>query len=204
MKSVVTFILMVFLLIPNQAYSALVDYGTYSYDTANGFNWLHLTETAGISKATVDAMISPGGSLEGWRFATGLEFEIMATALFTDPSTSDSTDFEGYSYDTNGVVPQIITQLGSISGSSFDTQYGLLADVVEGKDNIWWSAALHPGDAAHPGQDWIVTHRNWESAASWHPNMGSFLVTANVPIPGAILLFGSGLLGLVGIRRKKQ
>lgn len=39
---------------------------------------------------------------------------------------------------------------------------------------------------------------------TWHSASGAFLVPAPVPVPPALWLFGSGLLGLVGIARRKR
>ena len=45
---------------------------------------------------------------------------------------------------------------------------------------------------------------NWESIKSDEASMGGILTTASTPIPGAIWLLGSGLAGLVGVRRRMR
>jgi len=192
--------ILVLLVIPDQGYPALVNYGIYSYDNATGLNWLHLTETANMSWGEVDTLISPGGDLYGWRFATGSEFETMATALCANPASCSSDDFTGYSSDTNGVVATILAQFGDIGGSwqiGDLVAWGIIADVSS--EVTRYSTYLNPGDAA---RDYIDTYRDWRNSTDKQLDMGSFLVTGAVPIPGAIWLLGSGLIGIVGVRRK--
>ena len=201
MKRIVPLILLVLLVIPIQGYPALVNYGTYSYDNATGLNWLHLTETANMPWGEVDTLISPGGDLYGWRFATGSEFETMATALCANPASCSSDDFTGWSYDTNGVVATILAQFGDIGGSwqiGDLIAWGIIADVPSGTSNRF-SVILNQGDAS---RDYIDTYSSWRNDTDKQLDMGSFLLTGTVPIPGALWLLGSGLIGIVGIRRK--
>jgi len=161
MKSIVPLILLVLLVIPNQAYPALVNYGTYSYDNATGLNWLHLTETDGLSWSQVDTMISPGESLYGWRFATGSEFETMATALCANPVSCSSADFAGWSSDTNGVVAKILAQFGAIGTPTYSTVYGIIADVPPKGPTTRHTTQLNNGDAT---QDYIITYSSWAAS----------------------------------------
>lgn len=58
-------------------------------------------------------------------------------------------------------------------------------------------------DLAESGFDWIRYIRV-ESNGTSYTEVDGFADVAPVPIPGAVWLLGSGLLGLVGIRRRKN
>jgi hypothetical protein len=58
------------------------------------------------------------------------------------------------------------------------------------------------GSGAISGNGYDLTPTQWTLSANATGNSYSMTVTA-VPIPAAIWLFGSGLLGLIGIARKK-
>jgi len=145
-------------------------------------------------------LISPGGSLYGWRFATDLEVETMATALCANPASCSSADFNGWSSDTDGVVNIILGQLGWIGG---DHARGVIADVPDGTSNRF-EVYMNTYYPTYPGEDYILSapSSSWRSSSEQHPDMGSFLVSGVVPIPGAVWLLGSGLIGIVGVRRK--
>ena len=60
------------------ASAVLVDNGQFTTDTASGLDWLDLTETTYMSVSTAMLLVN-GGSLDGWRIASGAEFDQLLT-----------------------------------------------------------------------------------------------------------------------------
>lgn len=79
---------------------------------------------------------------------------------------------------SNGIYAYDVLQ----SGGTWKAGYNSLSPYILGVVN-WIGAGRYPGDSS----EMLVT--------------ASF--TAPVPLPGAAILFGSGLLGLVGLRRRQ-
>ena len=48
---------------------------TITRDTVTGLDWLDLTVTRGLSYEQVTAQMGPGGTYEGWRYATVAELD---------------------------------------------------------------------------------------------------------------------------------
>lgn len=76
------------------------------------------------------------------------------------------------------------------------TSFGLLTD-----SNIWRSSGSSVLDPAFAGflPEWI----GYESGVNYADMLVTASFSAPVPLPGAAILFGSGLLGLVGLRRRQ-
>jgi len=61
----------------NASKDSFVDHGVYTTDTLSELDWLDVTETGGQSYNQVVKDLGAGGGLEGWRYATGIEFNQM-------------------------------------------------------------------------------------------------------------------------------
>lgn len=59
------------------ANAAFIDNRTYTTDTSSGLDWLDLTETINVSYDTVSSQLGIGGLYNGWRYATGVEFNTL-------------------------------------------------------------------------------------------------------------------------------
>lgn len=215
------------------ANSAIIDLGNITRDTATGLDWLDLTETRGISYNQVAAQFVTGGSLEGWRYATPMEFEELITNFGYSPV------FGGCGYgltfcddDAGGeteVVEVIIKTLGDTRDAESDETNGQFDVSPEGAGYAFGMLAYYipaPGDvsltsaAVIDDTDLIVratgapygnavdevmtNHATINRNSSGDMAMGSFLVRASpVPIPAASWLLGSALLGFIGLNREK-
>ena len=180
------------------ASASLVDNGSFTTDTVSGLDWLDISDTTGMSWEEAPENYS------GWRHATNPEVE----DLFAQ-------SFDGY-YDTNAL------------GSSYSSE-GAYAD--QGEDIILFNdlfgfSFLNPGInqssfASYKDEDGLVTlmgtyenfyqnHFNYviglefdgEYSETDTGNYGVFLVrTSVIPVPPALLLFGSALASLGWLRR---
>lgn len=174
-----------------------------THDTATGLDWLDLTETAGLSYDYVASQFGVGGEFEGWRFAT-----IYEVSRFFDA-------FGGYSHngqygsghdDANyklfeSIAPKwgdlACEQSGCVKGSgqsrffTGDVQYGY------GRITGTQYGAWEP--------DYAIVAPDYGSYTGASIYYGSALVRSGVPpipVPATAWLFGSALLGLIGISRK--
>lgn len=73
--SIKTFTALLFTLSAAVANAALQDLGNITRDTDTGLDWLDVTETRGLSYNQVMAQMGPGGTYEGWRYATTAELD---------------------------------------------------------------------------------------------------------------------------------
>jgi len=101
-----------------------------------------------------------------------------------DPPTSPNSDWTVLTWDPDIFLPDdgAYDAQASVNGAS-------LADSFQ-VDFIWLGSG-NPGS-----QSFEVYDNNWDVKESGN--------TAPVPEPGTILLVGSGLLGLVGLKRKQK
>jgi hypothetical protein len=98
-------------------------------------------------------------------------------------------------------------ELGGVAGQSITTtrnaNYGLFQNI---QSNLYWSGTDAPPDANYA---WIFGFNDSSEGAglktgtifAWAVQTGD---VAAVPVPTAVWLFGSGLLGLVGVARRKK
>jgi len=196
------------------ANATLVDHGSYSSCDATGLDWMELEPTLGLHFTYVDTQFGPSGLFDGWRYATQDELETMITGMGGTPP------YNGWSEVNNGVAIPIINQIG-YEISIYDYRIGtyvtemwawgslgtISPDSPSGEDwrlNAIMHDSDHGGLDRHLTGDYIVSYAGSDSPyGSSPPDRGSFLVRDTVvPIPGAVWLLGSGLIGIVGIRRK--
>ena len=180
-------------------------------DTNSGLEWLDLTVTVGMSYDAVSAQLGVGGDYEGWRYATTSEL-----IGFFDAFGGDSGYYSGWSTQNNGLFDVIAPYWGDLFCSNYSS-----CPTGEG-----YSQVIHNGifsDASNAtrsqiydrpvnGQPDVTTYDNVLVDGIQIPNtialegMGSALVrdVSAVPVPAAAWLFGSGLLGLIGVARRKK
>lgn len=223
MKSRLVGVVFACLIILNTAQATTV-FNTPGIET---IRWLELTSTANMSRLEVEAELGAGGLFEGWRYATRTETENLYDSLWGGSTEGLSTDnyagartfFDtfgisdyyaadnnsGYSstgyaqwqpyfgapsecggseiFSCNGnVVIQDSTFNGTQNRGSFEDLYGLSTGI----DN--------------------VNDQNYAGKTSTGLNVASHLVqdVSTVPVPAAVWLFCSGLLGLLRVATGKK
>jgi hypothetical protein len=169
--------------------AALIDNGSYTTDSLSGYDWLDLTETTKISFGDLLLQLDTGGALyaEGWQLASWSD----VTTLF-DNAGGDGT------YNDGGADPLLGSALLPLWGITQPPAYGWFAtqDVTPGGNTTGGILDIN-------GETWYLpdafstpdTEYDFVGAALYRPMV--------VPIPAAVWLFGSGLIGLIGISRRK-
>ena len=167
------------------ASAAFVDNGIYFVNEDTGQEWLDLTETLGETASTVES------NNLGWRLATLLEVEDMFYTFFPEGTAT-----------VNEAI-YFKTLVGTVHHDGFnsDTSMGIFASGTGGSG---------PAGIIHYIDDYVFvqqpTSPYWGNMNVSSGNYGIWMVSdtvPEVPIPAAIWLFGTGLLGLVGVARRK-
>ena len=198
------------------------------------YEWLELTATAGMSRVQVEAGIataSLGDVLYGYEYASlqlvedlflsyaswdGREWwhENSEVVDGTIKYLNDFGDLDTYNFSS-------ITRVITVDGNSIPTDArggstalfglssecgspihtcggGMFYESMNGVPVVAYQQASFGWDATAAEQDLI-------SADHASPYIGSHLVRiSSVPVPPAVWLFGTGLLGLVGVARRKK
>ena len=77
MNKIFTAFIFTFLSTLFQANAAIIDNGSYTTDTESGLDWLDVTLSINRSYSDVSSQFGSGGDFEGWRYATGIEFDMV-------------------------------------------------------------------------------------------------------------------------------
>lgn len=185
-------------LFSSSVHAALIDAGNITRDTNSGLEWLDLSETQDLSFDQVSLLIAEGGALEGWQFASSAQVsQLLGEAGGTGT-------YNGTSSDNNIAAPEILDLLGALDASAtFRQSYLLMSDCVPATLCTNRHAVLLVDNFPVGSNDYISLIHGF-SADYNSPFVGSALVrTSVVPVPAAAWLFGSAVIGLAGIKRKK-
>ncbi|MEE8058278.1 MAG: VPLPA-CTERM sorting domain-containing protein [Pseudomonadales bacterium] len=222
-KPLITLALFLFSFSINAA--TLIDNGSYFTDSASDLDWLTLSNTFNRSYNDISSKFGAGEEFEGWRYATGLEFEQL---LFGQGAHATAGGCSGFSAGGNfcggysAINSPIQNTLISLFGDTFQQgitglnaaffSIGILADVGPTSPfsplTSHYLALIAGAYTGHSLPDGAEIYTHWDAAydGSRYPEGGSFLVrssTSTVPVPAAAWLFGSALIGLVGIKRRQ-
>ena len=167
-------------------------------DTETGLDWLDLSVTAGETYSKGETLYP------GWRFATSSEigniFEILFQGYYpNNTSLYTSSNYPTYPDQLSDIfVFQAIFGITATSGERNYTHcfYKDEAGVIR-----LIGAYADPAGLSHAvfGPGYLGSYDGT------HTTVGIYLVrtTSVVPIPSAVWLFSSGLLGLIGFTRRK-
>ena len=196
------------------AQAVIIDHGDFLSDTDSGLDWLDVTKSRNMSINSVNAQLGTGGTFEGWRYATGNEFNALIT------------HFTGITINTFDRTPipvddafNLVVMLGQ-TGLFFNSRQAenVTLGILSDKNSVggFWTAQINWTEQnAFPTN--IFTGSVWAHAGTVNdgnigsPNLGSFLVRAtatdtgpvnSVPEPSLIGLLAIGLLGMGIFGRK--
>ena len=196
----------------------------FSVTGIENIEWLELTTTVGKSRSQVEGLITSGGVLDGWRYATRTEVEYLYDSLWGGTVEGYSDDnylgarlfFDAFGvhnfYGENGYDANGSSSWATIFGSTFECGYenndscqGLVAiyDMNFGAEiNVGY---FHDDYGLSSGLD-SINDQLMISNLYGYPFVGSHLVKelTAVPVPAALLLFGSGLIGLASFAHRKK
>jgi hypothetical protein len=156
-------------------------------DTVSGLSWLDLTETTNISYNQMLLQVGVGGQFEGWTVASYSDAE----ELF------DNAGGDGNYPGVQSALASNLLPLWGVTGHTTDTTWFNVSDISE-----------NPGSTSSGtffDLDGFMTYSsNLAGVDSVFPGIGTALYRVSaVPVPAAAWLFGSGLIGLIGLARRK-
>jgi hypothetical protein len=200
---------------PLVGHAALIDRGGgMIYDTNLNLTWLadanyamtqgynQFPDTPGTmlwsTAMTWVGNLSYGG-YTGWR---------LPTTLQPDATCSDQSYYStGYNCTGSELGELFYNELGGVAGDSITTTHNSNYDLFQNINDTryYWTGTVLPEDN---GLAWIFWFYDGSQAAgdtvnryyAWAVHDGDI---GAVPIPAAFWLFGSGLLGLMGVARRK-
>ena len=175
--------------------------GLITLDESTGLKWLDLSVTVGQNYVDAETL-NPG-----WRYATNAEVEAIFSVSFDgyydNSSLGISRETFGAYADQRADVHSFIDLFGIVWRNSTDeASTGLYMD----EDNILrMMGAQYRFDPTDI--DSFIFGLEYTRVYSTTSNFieGIYLVQDTVvPVPAAVWLFGSGLIGLVGVARRKK
>lgn len=167
--------------------SGIAGSGIMTWDTAQ--SWINAVNTAGYL------------GYSDWRLPTTLQPD--ATCAFQSGSVS-----YGYNCSGSEMGHLFYTELGGVAGTSIQTTHNsslsLFSNIQPGN---YWSGTEYAPDAASSA--WIFGFLYGGQDADYKSaNLYALVVrpgdVAAVPLPSAVWLLGSGLIGLFGFRRRRK
>jgi hypothetical protein len=176
-------------------------------DTTTGLEWLDLTVTTSRSYDDISSQFGAGQEFEGWRYATATEIN-----GFFDAFGGDNNFYNGWSVQNNGLFDRLSAYWGDTYCEFAGCQTGdgysqFLSDETSHYVGFQYYGTIYDLylNNQSASSDFIEFDSRYIANFTTSPAVGSALVKATVvPIPSAVWLFGSGLLGLLGIARRKM
>lgn len=191
------------------ANAATIDFNytpTSSLFTANDgtqTEWLHLSESTNYSYNQIITELGTGGAFDGYTLASRADVGHVTDQLFGwNWSTLENGIFAEY----QGYADQAASVWGYTHQTQFQNQInGLTSDLSP--PHILGMAAVDYLSSIDPNFDSdLVYSMNVNDPDTSAFFLGSFLYknTSPVPVPAAVWLFASGLVGLVGFARRPK
>ena len=199
--------------------------GTATRDDVSGLDWLDLTKTQNRSYNDISSKLGSGGEFEGWRYAS-----ITEIGLFFDHAGRTTTNIyqgDNAGNDPDGWMFQLLNLWGITTAPT--SPFHPASEAMSGTSHEFinssgpqfnvWGAALAidfpfpPVNPTNENGDYALVqtlspYPTTYSRTLVRPRLGSALVRSNlpvpaVPVPAAVWLFGTALIGLVGFSKRK-
>jgi hypothetical protein len=185
------------------------DYQAY-YDPAADLTWLANADAAGTTMnwATANAWaavldIDGIAGADGWRLPTTLQ-----------PDSSCGTQVSGVSSGYNCTGSEMgnlfYNVLGGVAGSSITTTHNPNYDLFSNVQSYaYWSSTVYAPNNLNAWRFGFAVGTQFDTAKNngfyaWAVQSGNAGVVGVVPVPAAVWLFGFGLLGLIGVARRRK
>lgn len=197
------------------------------------YEWLELTATLGLSRNQVQAQLdtaTAGDLLYGYEYASRAQVESLFLSYATWNGVSGTY---GAPSIVNGISNYVNDFGATISGTlgysvQTDDGYNVFLDAYSLSEGYYGLAfecggfnntcrsdlGIFTNQLGQPSLTiidaawgWNATTFNYQSESNFtvNPFYGSYLVRAQiVPVPTSVWLFGSGLIGLIGVAKRKK
>jgi hypothetical protein len=209
LRSAVTALFVVALGASTVANAALVDRGGgLIYDDDLNITWLANANVNGsITWQNAANWASNLSYYDSVRSVTYTDWR-LPTTLYPDPTCQYNDVSDTYNYCTGSEMGHLFyMELGGVAGQSIaaahNSNYNLFQNF---NSSFYWSGTEYNLGAGVGA--WVFFFHNGLQAATNKININYALAVrpgdvAAVPLPAAVWLFGSGLLGLIGMARRK-
>ena len=170
------------------------DDGLITIDTDTGLEWLDFSSTNAMSYNDISAQLTTGGTWDGWRYATVQEIESLLNA-----AGGNGVYGRFSSAENEGVYANLI----DLMFPGYTRNY--LRIFMDGP-NVTYHATTVINGMDDQG-DWLDPYYSGDDTRPYYAgsDISSALVrTSVVPVPAAAWLFASGLMGLIGLARRKK
>lgn len=176
-------------------------------DTDTGLEWLDLTATTSRSYNDISTAFGVGQEFDGWRYATMNEISVFFDAFGGNNAYYNS----GWTKQNNGLFDSLAPFWGDPYCAASGCQPGDgTGDFIYGVDlynRVTYGRIYDVTSNSSLESDYIRIVQNPPvgnpTVSTQRDVLGHALVrTSPVPVPPAIWLFGTGLLGLVGFARR--
>jgi hypothetical protein len=164
------------------------------------------TTDQGYARTTTD------GSDGGWRDASGTPVSELGYMFYVNLASLGKCDPDGNVDPCNLQSGSGLNDTGLFTNFSFNTIESILGryatgtdllneaevGILDGRDYVW-SFNIKTGN-----QVLQIKDTGFGNLAAWAVRDGDVAALASVPVPAAVWLFGSGMLGLVGMAGRKK
>jgi len=213
------------ILLSHGAQATIIDHGTYLTDTVSGIDWLDVTASVNMSVNQVSSQFGAGGLFEGWRYASGDEFnQLVGNYTGNAVTSNDSSRYYQQIIQEPDLIDGLVYYLGSTfdsnwktifgktwdeyfgysEGAGYDYTKGYIADTLGGLPYV---AMLLDYDINASTPDFSVARYSLYTGDN-QGDTGSYLVrntqTVQIPEPSTITLLGLGLFAFAGSRNKHR